>query len=49
MKSGFAPDIENMLKVLHNIGLELKYMNVFLEEFDEYCSLYFPYIAVLTE
>ena len=49
MKSGFAPDIENMWKVLHNIGLELKYMNVFLEEFDEYCSLYFPDIAVLTE
>lgn len=49
MKSRFALDIKNMLQILHNVGLELKYMDVFLEEFDEYCSQNYPYISVLTE
>lgn len=36
-KSSFAEDIENMLKMLHNSGLKITYINSFLNSFDVYC------------
>jgi len=48
MHSGFAHDIENMMHILHNAGLDLKYMDVRLEEFDNYSSQEYPKSSVLT-
>ena len=37
-KSRFADDIENMLRMLHNSGLKVTYLDSFLNSFDVYCS-----------
>lgn len=46
--SKFAPDMENMLASLHNTGLQMAYINFFLDDFDSFCMDIFPDASILT-
>lgn len=46
--SKFADDLENMLKTLHNAGLQMGGINYFLSDFDNFCIENFPYESLLT-
>lgn len=47
-KSKFAPDIENMLAILHNSGLQVKYLDFFLHDFDIFCMKEFQDKSLLS-
>jgi len=46
--SKFAQDLENMLKTLHNAGLQMMGINYFLTDFDTFCKENFPEESILT-
>jgi integrase len=46
--SQFASDIDNMLTTLRNSGLQVKYLDFFLADFDNYCKESYPNVSLLT-
>ena len=46
--SAFSTDIENMLVHLHTSGLQVKYIDFFLHDFDDFCTENHPDEALLT-
>lgn len=46
--SGFAQDLDNMLKTLHNGGLKMMGIEYFLSDFDCFCKENFAYDSILT-
>ena len=46
--SAFSSDIKNMLEQLHTSGLQVKYIDYFLHDFDDYCAERYPEADTLT-
>jgi len=48
LNSKFATDMENMLTTLRNFGIQVKYMNFFVTDFDRFCKEKYPEASTLT-